>query len=138
LFTSQRTEIIKKCKIVVRFLAILILLGAIGAGIYYLLSMEIVDDIKVTGKLQISQQLGHYVNTPQVSDASYFAVVEGKIRNNLGKPIKNVFIKYKIAGQETSATVFDLAPGQEINFNTRGVNTSASNPEYDFVGLCYD
>jgi len=138
LFTSQRTEIIKKCKIVVRFLAILILLGAIGAGIYYLLSMEVVDDIKVTGKLQISQQQCHYVNTPQVSDASYFAVVEGKIRNNLGKPIKNVFIKYKIAGQETSATVFDLAPGQEINFNTRGVNTSASNPEYDFVGLCYD
>lgn len=138
MFTSQRTEIIKKCKIVVRFLAILILLGAIGAGIYYLLSMEVVDDIKVTGKLQISQQQGHYVNTPQVSDASYFAVVEGKIRNNLGKPIKNVFIKYKIAGQETSATVFDLAPGQEINFNTRGVNTSASNPEYDFVGLCYD
>lgn len=122
----------------VRFLAILTLLGAIGAGIYYLLSMEVVDDIKVTGKLQISQQQGHYVTTSQASDASYFAVVEGKIRNNLGKPIKNVFIKYKIAGQETSATVFDVAPGQEIKFNTRGVNTDASNPEYDFVGLCYD
>jgi hypothetical protein len=123
---------------VVRFLAILTLLGGIGVGIYYLLSTEVVDDIKVTGKLQISQQQGNYIKTTQSPDASYFAVVEGKIRNNLGKPIKNVFIKYKIAGQETSATVFDLAPGQEMNFNTHGVNTDASNPEYDFVGLCYD
>ena len=122
----------------VRFLAILTLLGGIGVGIYYLLSIEVVDDIKITGKLQISQQQSNYINTSQSSDVSYFAVVEGKIRNNLGKPIKNVFIKYKIAGQETSATVFDLAPGEEIKFNTRGVNTEASNPEYDFVGLCYD
>jgi len=123
---------------VVRFLAILTLLGGIGVGIYYLLSMEIAEDIKVTGKLQISQQQGNYINASQASDASYFAVVEGKIKNNLDKPIKNVFIKYMIAGQETSATVFDLAPGQEIHFNTRGVNTNASNPEYDFVGICYD
>jgi hypothetical protein len=123
---------------VTRFLAIIILLGGIGAGIYYLLSKEFVDDINVTGKLQIFQQQGNYFNASQASDASYFAVVEGKIRNNLGKPIKNVFIKYKIAGQETSATIFDLGPGQETKFNTRGVNTDASNPEYDFVGLCYD
>ena len=121
-----------------RFLAIIILLGGIGAGIYYLLSKEFVDDINVTGKIQIFKQQGNYFNASQASDASYFAVVEGKIRNNLGKPIKNVFIKYKIAGQETSATVFDLGPGQETKFNTRGVNTDASNPEYDFVGLCYD
>lgn len=121
-----------------RFLAILILLAAVGGGLYYLLTMETVEDVKVTGKLQISQQVGNYVKVSQADDEAYFAVVEGKIKNNLGKPIKNVFIKYMIAGQETSATVFDLAPGQEINFNTRGVNTSASNPEYDFVGLYYD
>jgi hypothetical protein len=132
-----RTKITRNKK-VVRFLAILTLLGGIGAGIYYLLSTELADDINVTGKLQIFQQQGNYVNASQASDASYFAVVEGKIRNNSGKPIKNVFIKYIIAGQETSATVFDLAPGEEIKFNTRGVNTDASNPEYNFVGLCYD
>ena len=137
MFTWLRTKITRNKK-VVRFLAILTLLGGIGAGIYYLLSKEFVDDINVTGKLQIFQQQGNYVNASQASDASYFAVVEGKIRNNSGKPIKNVFIKYIIAGQETSATVFDLAPGEEIKFNTRGVNTDASNPEYNFVGLCYD
>jgi len=122
----------------IRFLAILILLAAAVGGLYFLLTMEKVEDIKVTGKLQISQQVGNYVKASQVDDAAYFAVIEGKVKNNLGKPIKNVFIKYEIAGQETSATVFDLAPGQEIHFNTRGVNTSASNPEYTFVGLYYD
>jgi hypothetical protein len=123
---------------VTRFLAILLLLAAVGGGLYYLLTMETVEDVKVTGKLQISQQFGNYVKASQADDGSYFAVVEGKIKNNLGKPIKNVFIKYMIAGQETSATVFDVAPGQEIHFNTRGVNTSASNPEYDFLGIYYD
>jgi len=122
----------------VRFLSIVILLTAVGGGIYYLLSMETVEDVKVTGKLQISQQFGSYVMASQSDDAAYYAVIEGKVKNNLGKPIKNVFIKYMIAGQETSATVFDLAPGQELHFNTSGVATSASNPEYDFVGLYYD
>lgn len=123
----------------VRFLAIIILIAGLGGGgIYYLLSMEKTEDIKVTGKLQISQQPGKHVQASEGSGGSYFAVVEGKIRNNLGKPIKNVFIKYMIAGEETSATVFDLAPGQEMKFNTRGVNTSASNPEYDFLGIYYD
>ena len=121
-----------------RFLSIFLLLAAVGGGLYYLLTMETVEDVKVTGKLQISQQVGNYVKASQADDEAYFAVVEGKIKNNLGKPIKNVFIKYMIAGQETSATVFDVAPGQEIQFNTRGVNTSASNPEYDFVGIYYD
>jgi hypothetical protein len=123
----------------IRFLAIVILLTAAGGGgIYYLLSKETVEDVKVTGKLQISEQYGSYVMASQSDGANYYAVVEGKIKNNLKKPIKNIFIKYVIAGQETSATIFDLAPGQEIHFNTSGVATSAKNPEYDFVALYYD
>jgi len=123
---------------VVRFVAILFLIAAVGGGIYYLLSMERIEDVKVTGKLQVSQQIGTFVKTSQVSDGSYYAVVEGKVKNNLHKPIKNIFIKYSIAGQETSATIFDLGPGQELTFNTRGVNTDISKPEFDFVGVLYD
>ena len=122
----------------VRFLTIAILITAVGGGIYYLLSMETVEDVKVTGKLQISEQYGSYVMASQTDDANYYAVIEGKVKNNLGKPIKNLFIKYIIAGQETSATIFDLAPGEELHFNTSGVATTGSNPEYDFVGLYYD
>lgn len=121
-----------------KFLTIVLFLTLVGGGIYYLLSMETVEDVKVTGKLQISEQFGNYVMASQSDDANYYAVVEGKVKNNLGKPIKNVFIKYVIAGKETSATIFDLAPGQELHFNTNGVATTGSNPEYDFVGLYYD
>ena len=120
----------------VRFLTIIILLTAVGGGIYYLLSMERVEDVKVTGKLQISQQYGSYVMASQTGDANFYAVIEGKIKNNLKKPLKNIFIKYVIAGKETSATIF--APGQELHFNTSGVATTGSNPEFDFVGLYYD
>jgi len=122
----------------IRFLSIVILIGAIGGGVYYLFSMEVEEDIKVTGSLQISKQITQNVNVSEGSGPTYFAVVEGKIRNNLSKPIKNVFIKYSIAGQQTSATVFDLGPGQELNFNTRGVNTDAAHPSYEFEGINYD
>jgi hypothetical protein len=121
-----------------KFLTIVLLLTAVAGGAYYLLSMETVEDVKVMGKLQISEQYGTYVMASQPHDANYYAVIEGKIKNNLNKPIKNIFIKYVIAGQETSATIFDLAPGQELHFNTSGVATSASSPEFDFVGLYYD
>ena len=122
----------------VRFLTIIILLTAVGGGIYYLLSMERVEDVKVTGKLQISEQYGSYVMASQTGDANFYAVIEGKIKNNLKKPLKNIFIKYVIAGKETSATIFDLAPGQELHFNTSGVATTGANPDFDFVGLYYD
>ena len=122
----------------VRFLTIIILLTAVGGGVYYLLSMERVEDVKVTGKLQISEQYGSYVMASQTEDANFYAVIEGKIKNNLKKPLKNIFIKYVIAGKETSATIFDLAPGQELHFNTSGVATTGSNPDFDFVGLYYD
>jgi hypothetical protein len=138
IFVKLPETVFKNIKRMVRFLSIVILIAGLGGGIYYLLSMEKTEDIKVTGKIQVSQQPGKYVQASEGSGESYFAVVEGKIRNNLGKPIKNVFIKYMIAGEETSATVFDLAPGQEMKFNTRGVNTSASHPEYNFIGIYYD
>jgi hypothetical protein len=86
----------------------------------------------------MSQQPNYDINTPQTSDPSYFVVVKGKVKNNLKKPLKNIFIKYNIGGQQTSATVFDLAPGQELDFNTRGVKTSAANPEYSYEGVHYD
>ena len=121
-----------------KFLAILILLSAIGGGTYYISSVEIKSDVEITGKLQMSQQPDYDINTPQTSDPLYFVVVKGKVKNNLKKPLKNIFIKYNIGGQQASATVFDLAPGQELDFNTKGIKTTAANPEYSYEGVQYD
>jgi hypothetical protein len=122
----------------VRFLAIVILIGAVGGGVYYLFSMDVVDDLKVTGTLQISEQPGSKVSDPQASEATYFAAVHGKIKNNMRKSVKNVFVIFIIDGQKVSATIFDLAPGQQVEFNTHGVNTSAPKPVYNFEGVNYD
>jgi hypothetical protein len=122
----------------IRFLAIVMLIGAVGGGVYYLFSMEVVEDLKVTGTLQISQQPGSNVSDSQTSEASYFAAVHGKIKNNMKKSVKNVFVIFIIDGQKVSATIFDLAPGQQVEFNTHGVNTNAPSPQYNFEGVSYD
>ena len=49
-----------------------------------------------------------------------------------------MFIKYTIGGQQTSATIFDIAPGQVLDFNTKGIKTTIANPEYSFEGVYYD
>ena len=121
-----------------KFFATMVLLATIGGGVYYFVTREVKDDVEVTGKILMSQQPNNFVNSAEESGPLYMAVVKGKIKNNLKKPLANIFIKYTIAGQQTSATVFDLAPGQQVEFNTRGVKTTATNPEYDYEGIQYE
>ena len=122
----------------VKLLAALIFLCVIGGGAYYLLFSNTVASVEVTGKIQISKQHTREISNSSTSGTLFMAVVKGKVKNNTNKPLENIFIKYTIGGQQTSATIFDLAPGQQVEFNTRGVETSASSPEYDYEGIQYD
>jgi hypothetical protein len=122
----------------VKLLAALTFLCVIGGGIYYLLFANTVDKVEVTGKIQISKQRTSDICGSETSDPLFMAVVKGKVKNNTNKPLENIFIKYTIGGQQTSATIFDLAPGQQVEFNTRGIETTASNPGYDYEGIQYD
>ena len=122
----------------VKLLAALTFLCVIGGGIYYLLFANTVDKVEVTGKIQISKQRTSEIIGSEASDPLFMAVVKGKVKNNTNKPLENIFIKYTIGGQQTSATIFDLAPGQQVEFNTRGIETTASNPGYDYEGIQYD
>lgn len=121
-----------------KFLTILLVLAAICGGIYYISAIEIGSDVEITGRLQRSEQNGNAYNKTDTFDHVYFVVFKGKVKNNLKKPIKNVFIKYTIDGQQTSATIFDIAPGQVLEFNTKGIQTSVANPEYSYEGVYYD
>ncbi len=114
------------------------ILGAIGGGVYYISAIEIESDVDITGKLQRSQQTNEVIYDTEASGPLYFIVVNGIVKNNLKRPIKNVFIKYTIGGQQTSATIFDIAPGQVLDFNTKGIKTTIANPEYSFEGVYYD
>lgn len=122
----------------VKLLASIIFLCVIGGGTYYLLFSKTKATVEVTGKIQISKQLSSQIVKSESSDLMFMAVVKGKVKNNSNKPLENIFIKYTIGGQITSATVFDLAPGQQVEFNTRGVETNASNPDYAYEGIQYD
>lgn len=119
------------------FLILLIITAAAGGG-YYLFFANQTEALAVTGKIQISQSNNFDINAPQISGPLYLAVVRGSVTNNSGKYLKNIFIKYKVAGQNTNATIFDLAPGQQVTFNTKGIKTRAANPEYYFDGVQYD
>ncbi|RKY92803.1 MAG: hypothetical protein DRQ13_10095 [Ignavibacteriae bacterium] len=121
-----------------KFLVILILLGVIGGGAYFISAIEIESDVEITGRLQRSQQTVKAINDTEATGLLYFIVIKGKVKNNLKKPLKNVFIKYNIGGQQTSATIFDIAPGQVLDFNTKGIQTSVANPEYSYEGVYYD
>jgi len=122
----------------VKLLASLIFLCVIGGGAYYLLFSKTVASVEVTGKIQISKQHSQEISSSLTSGTLFMAVVKGRVKNNTNTPLENIFIKYTIGGQQTSATVFDLAPGQQVEFNTRGVETTASSPDYDYEGIQYD
>lgn len=118
-------------------LIILILAGA-GYGGYYLFQKINVSTVDISGKIQVSQSSNYEASLASSVSSSFDAVVRGTAKNNTSKPLKNVFIKYDIAGEQTSATIFDIAPGQTIEFTTKSVRTDRKNPSFSLDDVLYD
>jgi len=78
------------------------------------------------------------INAPRVGAPLYTVVVQGEAVNNSEEPLKNVIVKYKVAGQSTTAIIFDLAPRQKTPFITKSVRTKALNPSFYFEGVQHD
>lgn len=116
---------------------IILILGAAGYFGYqeYFNSSE---TVKITGNIQVSQQGNFNINAPQVSGPLYMATVRGTAQNNSSKPLKNVYINYKVAGKSTSAMIFDLGPGQQINFTTKSVKTRGKNPPFNLEDVQFE
>lgn len=123
---------------ITKILYIIILSGGAFYGMYYLYGEISKESLTVTGNIQVSQQLLFDDEVKQTDSPTYMAVVKGSVKNNTDEHLKNVFIKYNIAGQNTSATIFDLQPGEQVEFNTRGVKTGISSPDFYFDGVQYD
>ena len=109
-----------------------IIILVLGVGGYFGYTQYISPDdiVKVTGNIQVSQRSNFNINAPQVSGPIYDATVHGTAQNTSSRPLKNVIIKYKIAGKNSSAMIFDLAPGQQIEFITNSIKTKGKNPPY--------
>jgi hypothetical protein len=108
---------------------ILLVLGA--AGYYgYQEYFDTSGTVEITGNIQVSQQGNFNINAPELDEDLYMATIRGTAKNTSNKPLKNVLIKYQIAGISTSAMIFDLGPQQQLDFTTNGVKTRGKHPSF--------
>jgi len=118
-------------------LLIIIILG-IGGYFGYQHFFNTPDTVKITGNIQVSQRGNFDINAPQVSGPLFIATVNGTAKNLGKKPLKNVFIKYKVAGENTSAMIFTLGPGEQISFTTNSVKTRGKNPPFNLENVEFE
>ena len=118
----------------------LIIIIILAAGGYFAYQKYIVNPsvVKVTGNIQVSQQSNFNVEAPMVSGPLYIATVSGTAKNTTSKPLKNVLIQYLISGEKSSAMIFDLGPGQQVNFTTKSVKTRGSNPPFNLENVIFE
>ena len=116
----------------------LLLLAALGYGAYYYFFKYSISKVEVTGNINVYQGANMDINAPRVGAPLYTVVVNGEAINKSDETLKNVIIKYKVAGQSTSAIIFDMAPGQKISFTTKSIRTKALNPSFYFEGVQHD
>ena len=116
---------------------VLLILGA--AGYYgYQEYYDKSETVIITGNIQVSQQGNFNIDAPQLGPNLYMATIRGTAKNTSNKPIKNVLIKYKVAGISTSAMIFDLGPQQQLDFTTKGVKTRGKNPPFFLENVLFE
>ena len=116
----------------------LLLLATLGYGAYYYFFEYSISKVEVTGNINVYQGNNMDLNAPRVGAPLYTVVVNGEATNKSEETLKNVIIKYKVAGQSTNAIIFDMAPGQKISFTTKSIRTKALNPSFYFEGVQHD
>lgn len=121
-----------------KFLWIILLIAVIGASIYYYIYDDSKETVEIIGSVHVSMNSSKYVNTLEIQDQPYFAVVQGVARNKSKETLKSVLIKYNIAGENTSTIIFDLAPGQQVSFVTNSVLISDRKPEFFLDTIQYE
>ena len=116
---------------------ILLILGA--AGYYgYQEFFDTSGTVIITGNIQVSQQGNFDINAPQLGEDLHIATIRGTAKNTTDKPLKNIMIKYKVAGINTSAMIFDLGPQQQLDFITKGVKTRSKNPPFFLENVLFE
>ncbi|HLG33084.1 MAG TPA: hypothetical protein VI362_08565 [Ignavibacteriaceae bacterium] len=113
-----------------KILLAFLILAVLGGSIYYYIYDDSKETIEIIGSVHVSVNNSKYVNTVEIQDQPYFAVIQGVARNKSKETLKSVLIKYNIAGENTSTIIFDLAPGQQVSFVTKSVLISEKKPEY--------
>jgi hypothetical protein len=108
-------------------LLIFLVLALAGYFAYtnFLAEKEIVH---VEGSL-VRVQESASLDAPGVS-ARKFGHAEGTVKNLSDKPARNIVINYLIDRQNSSTTISQLNPGQEVNFKTNPVLIRVLEPPF--------
>jgi len=121
-----------------KILLTLLIIAIIGGSIYYYLYDDSHETVEITAIVHVSKNSSKYINTFELADQPYVAVVQGVARNKSRETLKSVLIKYIVGGENTSTIIFDLGPGQQVNFITSSVLITAKNPEYFLDTIQYE
>jgi len=119
-----------------KFTAFVVILG-IGYLVYLYLNRE-QDVIEVTGNITVIQSDGLDPEVPSVSTPLYKASIQGTAKNIGNAAVKEIWIAYKIAGEEVTAHIFSLVPGEISNFRTGSVTIKDNNPEYKLKSVEFE
>jgi hypothetical protein len=121
-----------------KILLSILVLAILGGSIYYYIYDDSKETVEIIGSVHVSMNSSKYVNTVEIQNQPYFAVVQGVARNKSKETLKSVLIKYNIAGENTSTIIFDLAPGEQVSFVTNSVLISEKKPEYYLDTIQYE
>lgn len=77
------------------------------------------------------------IDAPSLTPMRYGSV-HGTVKNIIGKPVINIFIKYSMGGSPVETRIGRLDPGQSTNFETPDVIVRSANAEYYLDSLSYE
>ena len=93
--------------------------------------------VKVEGNLNVSQQSSFDPEAPNLAPLSY-AQVEGTVKNEAEYDVKNIEIKYNVAGDTVVVNLALLKAGEEKKFKTEVVKTPSKTPAHKFLEVTYE
>ncbi|HSP87425.1 MAG TPA: hypothetical protein VLN45_04790 [Ignavibacteriaceae bacterium] len=115
---------------------ILLLLAAVGYGVYYFMNEE--ENFEIKDNLIITQPSGMDENAPSVSTPPSYIVIEGTITNITDKDFSGIVITYKSGLEIIKVDIGDLKKSESYNFKSNSVLVRDKNPQYKLVEVTHN
>jgi len=100
-------------------------------------SLKNEDVVIVNDRLESSVKSSMDLEAQSISQPLKEAEVQGTVKNNSDRTLKNIVITYKIARGTVSAKISLLKPNQTSNFTTSKYKTKDATPKYELESITY-
>ncbi len=113
----------------------IIILAAIGFGIYYFMNKD--KNFEITDHIIVTQPSGMNESAPSVSTPPSYIVIEGTIKNISEKDFSGIKLTYKSGLDTIIVNVGNLKKGESNNFKSKSVLVRDKNPQYKMIDKFY-